>query len=259
MLLNHNLDYNMTQLKYHWLRDTPDARDHLFNATITSTPTTVDLRANCSTIEDQGNLGSCTGNAIAGIVEYLCRRAKKNTDVSRLFIYYQERVYENSVNQDNGAYIRDGIKAMNKIGVPTESLWPYNINKFAYRPSQAAYVNAATRKAVGYQKCVDFTAVKNALAQGYPVVVGFDVYASFESDAVAHTGQMPYPNKATEELLGGHCVALVGYNDVTSKFIARNSWGTGWGDHGYFYMPYQVIQDTTMSDDFWIITSITNP
>jgi C1A family cysteine protease len=207
-------------------------------------------------------LGSCTGNAIAGIIEYLCRRAKKNTDVSRLFIYYQERVYEGTVNYDNGAYIRDGIKAVNKVGVPTESLWPYNINKFAYRPTQAAYINAATRKAVAYQRCTDFLAVKAAIAQGYPVVVGFDVYASFESGTwwqTNGTGMMPYPNKATESILGGHAVALVGYDNTKNAFIARNSWGTGWGLNGYFYMPYQVIQDTTMSSDFWIITSVTNP
>ena len=249
----------MPQNKYHWLRDTPDTRDRMFTPRLASLPASVDLRANCSAIEDQGNLGSCTGNAIAGIVEYLCRRAKKTTDVSRLFIYYEERVLEGTVNYDNGAYIRDGIKVVNKKGVPTEALWPYNVNRFAVRPTQTAYVNALTRKAVGYQKCANFAAVKAALAQGYPVVIGFDVYESFESDAVAATGQMTYPNKNTEQLLGGHAVALVGYNDSTGKFIARNSWGTGWGDSGYFYMPYQVIQDTTMSSDFWIITSITNP
>ena len=249
----------MTLAKYHWVRDVPDARDHAFVPKLTITPTSVDLRANCSAIEDQGNLGSCTGNAIAGIIEYLSRRARRTTDVSRLFIYYQERVYEGTVNYDYGAYIRDGIKAVNKIGVPLESLWPYNINKFAFRPTQAAYINAATRKAVGYQRCANFSAVKAAIAQGYPVVVGFDVYESFETLHVATTGMMPYPNKTTEQLLGGHAVALVGYNDATQCFIARNSWGTGWGDRGYFYMPYQVIQDTTMSSDFWIITSVTNP
>jgi C1A family cysteine protease len=91
------------------------------------------------------------------------------------------------------------------------------------------------------------------------VVIGFDVYESFESDVVARTGMMPYPNTATEELLGGHAVCLVGYNDTTQRFIARNSWGTSWGDQGYFYMPYQVIQNTTMSSDFWTISSVTNP
>jgi C1A family cysteine protease len=250
----------MPNNNYHWKRDKADNRDHAFvPRTLATVPTSVDLRANCSAIENQGNLGSCTGNAIASLIEYLCRRAKKNTEVSRLFIYYQERVYEGTVNYDSGAYIRDGIKAVNKVGAPLESLWPYDARKFAYRPSQAAYTNAATRKAVAYQRCADFAAVKAALAQGYPVVVGFDVYESFETDNVARTGMMPYPNKAREQLLGGHAVTLVGYNDSTQRFIARNSWGTGWGDRGYFYMPYQVIQDTTMSSDFWIITSITNP
>lgn len=244
---------------YQWKRDIPDARDHAFIPKLVSLPSSVDLRSNCSAIEDQGNLGSCTGNAIAGIIEYLCRKAKRSTDVSRLFIYYEERVLEGTVNYDNGAYIRDGIKVVNKKGVPLESLWPYNVNRFAARPSQQAYVNANTRKAVGYQRCANFAAVKAALAQGYPVVIGFDVYESFETAAVAATGQMPYPNVNTEQLLGGHAVALVGYNDATGKFIARNSWGTSWGDRGYFYMPYQVIQDTSMSGDFWIITSITNP
>lgn len=247
--------------KYHWTRDKVDNRDHAFvPRTLTvAAPTSVDLRANCSPIENQGNLGSCTGNAIASLIEYLCRKAKKTTDVSRLFIYYQERVYEGTVNYDDGAYIRDGIKAVNQVGVPTETLWPYDARKFAYRPTQAAYTNAATRKAVSYQRCANFAAVKAALAQGYPVVVGFDVYESFETDSVTRTGMMPYPNKQREQLLGGHAVTLVGYNDTTQRFIGRNSWGTGWGDHGYFYMPYQVIQDTTMSGDFWIVTSITNP
>ena len=250
--------------KYHWLRDKPDSRDKMFVPKVAALAPSVDLRANCSGIEDQGNLGSCTGNAIAGIVEYLCRKAKKSTEVSRLFIYYQERVIEGDVPYDNGAYIRDGIKACNKYGVCTEPLWPYVEARFAARPSQAAYINALTRKAVAYQKCANFTAVKSAIASGYPVVIGFDVYDSFESGTwwqPSGSGIMPYPNKHTEQLLGGHAIALVGYNDAIGGgcFIGRNSWGTGWGQQGYFYMPYTVIQDTSMSDDFWIITSITNP
>lgn len=249
-----------TIAKYHWTRDVPDSRDHPFvPRTLVKTPNLVDLRVNCSPVENQGNLGSCTGNAIAALMEYLSRKAKKNTDVSRLFIYYQERLLEGTVNYDAGAYIRDGIKVVNKFGAPLETHWPYIEKKWNYRPTQAAYTNALTRKAVGYQRCADFTAVKNALAIGYPVVIGFDVYESFETQTVSNTGMMPYPNTATEQLLGGHAVVIVGYNDSTQRFIVRNSWGTSWGDRGYFYMPYQVIQNTSMSSDFWIITSITNP
>lgn len=250
--------------KYHWKPDTLDARDHIYDpaklgAVPPTLPTVVDLRSKCSPIEDQGQLGSCTGNAIAGLIEYLDRKAGKNLDVSRLFIYYQERLLEGTVNYDAGAYIRDGIKACNIYGAPLESLWPYVTSRFATRPSTAAYADAARRKAGAYQRVINFAGVKTALSQGYPVVVGFTVYASFEGNLNNTTGMMPYPNVNTEQVLGGHAVAIVGYNDTTQRFICRNSWGTGWGDRGYFYMPYDVIKNVNMSSDFWIITSVKNP
>lgn len=248
--------------KYHWLRDTPDSRDHIYNTARPATvriPTSVDMRLTCSAIEDQGNLGSCTGNAIAGAIELIDRRNRKMLDVSRLFIYYEERVLEGTTNSDDGAYIRDGLKVVNKKGAPLESLWPYVESQFAVQPNANAYTDAAKRKVTAYQRCVDFTAVRLALAAGNPVVVGFDVYASFETLSVARTGMMPYPNVLREQYLGGHAVCLVGYNDNTQRFIARNSWGTSWGDRGYFYMPYRVIQDATMSGDFWTISGVTNP
>jgi C1A family cysteine protease len=249
--------------KYHWVRDTPDVRDHLYAAAPVALPTSVDLRQYCSTIEDQGQLGSCTGNAIAGIIELMQRKQNpaKGRDVSRLFIYYEARMLSGTVNYDSGAYIRDGIKVVNKKGAPLENLWPYLSSRLKTRPTTAAYYDALKRKATAYKRVADFAGVKTALRQGYPVVIGFDVYESFETQSVANTGMMPYPNINTEQLLGGHAVALVGYDDNLNggRFICRNSWGPDWGDRGYFYMPYQVIQNTSMSSDFWIITSVTNP
>lgn len=249
----------MPRQKYHWLRDTPDTRDYIYKPTANKLPALVDMRLTCSAIEDQGNLGSCTSNAIAGAIELVNRKNRKMLDVSRLFIYYEERVLEGSINSDAGAYIRDGLKVVNKKGAPLESMWLYVESQFAVQPSSAAYTDALKRKVTAYQRCADFNAVKAALAAGNPVVVGFDVYSSFESAYTANTGIMTYPNKRFEQLLGGHAVCLVGYKDSTQQFIARNSWGTGWGDHGYFYMPFRVIQDTTMSGDFWTIVSVTNP
>jgi C1A family cysteine protease len=248
--------------KYHWIPDKPDSRDHIYQAVpLKVIPPRVDLRNYDSPIQDQGNLGSCTGNAIAGQIDLIDRKNNKNLQVSRLFIYYQERVYENSVRWDAGAYIRDGLKAVNQIGAPLETLWPYIESRFAIKPSTAAYNDAATRKVTGYAKCVDFNSVKNALAAGNPVTVGFYVYASFEGALNNNTGMMPYPNTRTETFLGGHAVCLVGYDDNLNggRFIARNSWGTSWGDKGYFYMPYQVIQNTSMSSDFWTISAVHNP
>jgi C1A family cysteine protease len=254
--------------KYHWTKDPVDIRDKPYQlAPLTVVPASVDLRQYASPIDDQGNLGSCTGNAIAGAIDLIDKKNNKNLRVSRLFIYYQERLLEGTIYYDAGAYIRDGIKACYTYGAPLESIWPYNLNKWATRPTSAAYTDALTRKVTGYARCSNFTAVKNAVAAGNPVIIGFTVYDSFEGawGNIPHgqtgSGMMPYPNTSTESILGGHAVCIVGYNDNLNggRFICRNSWGTGWGDNGYFYMPYQVIQNTSMSSDFWTISGVHNP
>ena len=242
--------------KYHWTRDKVDKRDYLYAPTVVKLSTYVDLRPYCSPIEDQGRLGSCTGNAIAGAIELLMKRNNKFADISRLFIYYYERLLENTVNYDSGAYIRDGIKACYTYGIATENLWPYDISKFRNRPSIDAVNDASKRKVKLYERVTDFNGVINAIDNGYPVTIGFDVYSSFDSPTVARTGIMPYPNIKKEKLLGGHAVLIVGYNKNNDTFIVRNSWGKYWGDNGYFYMPFQVIKNNTMSGDFWVIKSI---
>jgi C1A family cysteine protease len=261
--------------KYRWIPDPPDSRDHLYqlNTTLTLAPV-VDLRQYCSPIEDQGNIGSCTGNAIAGQIELIQRKANSASgkDISRLFIYYEERVLIGSVRYDSGAYIRDGIKVCYTKGAPIETLWPYNTSRFATKPPTTAYTDALKRKVTGYQRCTNFAAVKNAVAAGNPVTIGFNVYESFEGawgdipHGQAGSGMMPFPNVSTEQLLGGHAVCIVGYDDTMpvagrapGRFIVRNSWGTSWGDNGYFYMPYDVIKTTSMSSDFWLISAVRNP
>ena len=245
---------------FHWRRDKPDKRDYLYRPTTAKTPSIVDLRAFSTPVEDQGNLGSCTGHAVAGAIELVNMKNKIVNEVSRLFIYYYERLLIGTVNYDSGAYIRDGIKATNRWGAPLENLWPYNISKFKAAPNTAAVQDAARRKVTLYERASDFNACINALANGYPVIIGFTVYSSFVSGNWHRTtANMPYPNTRSERALGGHAVLLVGYNDSTKRFIVKNSWGTNWGDKGYFYMPYQVIQNTSMSSDFWVIKSVSNP
>jgi C1A family cysteine protease len=251
-------DLSFSIPKYHWVKDKVDKRDHPYQLTGATQYNIIDLRQYCSSIEDQGNLGSCTGNAIAGAIELLHKRQNRTLDISRLFIYYYERMFIGTINYDSGAYIRDGIKACYTYGAPTENLWPYNIRKFKTPPSKIAIVDAANRKVTSYQRAKDFDAVIDAITSGYPVTIGFNVYSSFQSSAVTRTGIMPYPNTNKERLLGGHATLLVGYNKNNNTFIARNSWGTRWGDKGYFYMPFQVIQNTKMSSDFWVIKSINN-
>jgi C1A family cysteine protease len=176
-----------------------------------------------------------------------------------LFIYYYERLILGTVNYDSGAYIRDGIKATNHYGASLESYWPYNIKKFKQEPINEAKIDALKRKVTRYERVNNFNECIDALTNGYPVIMGFKVYTSFMSANVAKTGNMPYPNTKRERLLGGHAVLLVGYNKTKKVFIARNSWGTNWGDGGYFYMPFNVVTNTNMSSDYWIIKSVNNP
>lgn len=241
-----------------WKADKIDNRDYKYQVTQKINPNIVDLRPYCSPIENQGSLGSCTGQSIAGAIELLNKRNGKPTDVSRLFIYYYERLMIGTVNYDSGAYIRDGIKATNHYGASLESYWPYDIKKFKQEPITEAKNDALNRRVTRYERVTDFNGCIDALSNGYPVVMGFYVYESFMSANVAKTGIMPYPNTKRERLLGGHAVLLVGYNKTKKVFIVRNSWGTSWGDKGYFYMPFNVVSPS-MSSDYWIIKSVNNP
>ena len=241
-----------------WKADRLDTRDYRYQVTQKLNPNLVDLRNYCSPIENQGSLGSCTGQSIAGAIELLNKRGGKHNDVSRLFIYYYERLILGTVNYDSGAYIRDGIKATNKYGASLESLWPHDIRKFRQEPITEAKNDALNRKVTRYERVNDFNGCIDALSNGYPVIMGFRVYDSFMSKNVARTGIMPYPNTKREKLLGGHAVLLVGYDKRRKVFIARNSWGTNWGDKGYFYMPFDIVKPN-MSSDYWIIKSVNNP
>lgn len=248
--------------RYGWVRDLPDSRDFMFSTsaeTMLAIPTQVDLRPKCPPVYDQGQLGSCTANAIAGALHYdEIKESKPSPWVpSRLFIYYNERAIEHTVASDSGAQLRDGVKAVSKQGVCPETDWSYDIAQFATKPPAKAYSDAAKDKARNYLRIPQIaTQMKGCLASDYPFVFGFTVYSSFESAQVAKTGIVPMPNTATENVLGGHAVCAVGYDDSKQVFIVRNSWGTGWGQSGYFLMPYAYLLDSQLASDFWTIRQI---
>jgi C1A family cysteine protease len=247
---------------YGWQPDLPDARDVLYAAPLLGMaeglPASVDLRPKCPPVYNQGQLGCCTGNGIAGAVEFDQMKLGKQAFVpSRLFIYYNERVMEGTVNTDAGAQVRDGIKSVATIGAPPEKLWPYDIAKFAVQPPPIAYTDAKLDLVSSYARVSPILSqMQGCLAEGYPIIIGFTVYESFESAAVAKSGvvSMPAPG---EKVVGGHCVVVVGYDNASRTFILRNSWGTAWGMKGYFTMPYEYLLDPHLASDFWTIRSVT--
>lgn len=242
-----------TRHNYGWQPDIPDSRDYLYRAIrpVIRFPRAVDLRQQCSAIESQGSLGSCTAQALAGNLEFLDNMLDKTyIDVSRLFIYYNERLLIDTVDYDSGASLRDGIKTLRSEGSCPEKMWPYDIKKFDIKPKAVCYTEAKGHTISSYHRITTLNEMLICLADGYPFVFGFTVYESFESAKVTKTGVVDMP-KEGESALGGHAVMAVGYDQKTKCFLVRNSWGEDWGKKGYFTIPFKYLE--TLADDFWTI------
>ena len=246
--------------RFGWTPDIPDARDFMYSApeaVLTTLPTKTDLRSKMPKVYDQGQLGSCTANAIGAAFEFgQVKQGQKDFMPSRLFIYYNERAMEGTVDTDSGAMIRDGMKSISKLGVCTEDTWPYDISQFTEKPPAKAYTEAKKHQALVYRRVLgQLHQMQGCLAQGYPFVFGFSVYESLMSPEVAKTGKVPLPPRG-EQLIGGHAVLAVGYDDAEQSFIVRNSWGTGWGIKGYCLMPYGYLTDPQLARDFWAVYTV---
>lgn len=248
----------MIKRSYKLKSDKQDMRDKIYYASTimqpSQLPKSVDLRKDLSPVVDQGELGSCTANAIvSGLREYLENVTKQTfKPLSRLYLYWWERFVVGTVNEDSGAYIRDGMKILKKLGSPPETDYPYEISNFTNRPSPKSIIEGISYRISEYRRVLDLNALKVALAEGLPVVTGINVYSSFESDVVAQTGIVPMPDLKKDQLLGGHAVLAVGYDDSKQQVIMRNSWGEDWGDKGYFYLPYKYFTDSNgYVTDMW--------
>lgn len=245
---------------YGWRPDKPDQRDlYLVQAPATTPlPSKVDLRDGLPPSYDQGELGSCTANAIAAAIEFDQRKQKlKEFTPSRLFIYYNERAIEGTIGEDAGAEIRDGMKSINQLGAPAETLWKYDEAKFAKKPGKRVFADAKKHTALKYQRVSrGLATMKRCLASGFPFVFGFTCYDSFESDDVAKSGILNLP-RIGENVVGGHAVLAVGYDDSQQRFIVRNSWGSDWGQNGAFTIPFDYLTNQDLADDFWKLSLVT--
>lgn len=241
-----------------WKPDVPDLRDYRYKPTSSrrrTFPDRVDLRDRFFKPWNQGTLGSCTAHAVGAACLYLdiYDNDMRIVSPSRLFLYYNARLIEGTTASDEGAEIRNAIKSASKFGYIDEASWPYRLRSFTKKPPQSLYTAATKERVRKYERVArEISDFKAALTASLPVVVGISVYDSMSAAKVTKTGQIPLPRKK-DKLEGGHAVLLVGYDDEKRHFIVRNSWGTGWGDKGHGYLPYEYILNPDLSDDFWII------
>ena len=270
-----------------WVRDLPDVRDYspehenikpmLKKLNVLKAPATlaakVDLRAWCAPIEDQGQLGSCTANAGVGMIEFYEKKAYGTwLDASRLFLYKTTRNLLGWTG-DTGAYLRSTMGAMALLGVPPEKYWPYKIADFDKEPTAFLYALAQSFQTINYYRLDPvgttpanlLSQIKTNLTGNLPSMFGFTVYDSISQANGAGKGKIPFPSP-TDKVAGGHAIMAVGYDDTlaiknanggtttTGALLIRNSWGTGWGEAGYGWLPYEYVLKG-LAVDWWTLIS----
>jgi len=240
-----------------WIPDLPDFRDYRYIApgsTLENLPLQWDMRQKSPVVYYQDSLHSCTANAIAGAFQFeLSNQRKPAFQPSVLFIYYNQRRIQNTVNTDSGASIRDGLYTMRHDGVCRDEKWKYVIHEFTKKPFESCYTDALKHKIKNYYSLDrEINQMKACLADNHPVIAGFSVYESFFDQQVLQHGVVNMPVKK-EKRVFGHAALVVGYDDAKGCFILRNSWGNSWGNGGYFTMPYEYLLDKRLAQDFWMI------
>jgi len=220
-----------------------DIRDSLYKSNGVGLRRTVDLREWDSPIEDQGDLGSCVGNAFANAYELMQRNLDPAhyVNLSRLFIYYNSREMENSIMEDAGVlHLRHALKALKLYGICREDIWPYIPEKFDDKPSPEAYADGVKRQIKQYESLSTITDMLEALAMNKPIVLGMNIYQDF-LDLTPNNSIIKVPEYPASSL-GTHALIVVGYSLAEQHFLVKNSFGTGWGMNGYAWMPFEYVK-----------------
>lgn len=214
----------------------------------------VDLRNLSPQVQDQLDIGSCVSHGVLYTHQMLYPDSKDKTELgSRLYNYYNGRKREGRAHMDQGMSIISGIISLLEYGSVQENMWPYDTTKRDIQPPSEIYNMAIKSKLKATQIPQNIYNIKNSLIECLPVLCGILIYPSFETDLVAKSGIVPYPNKLNENPVGRHCVVIVGFDDMSQKFLLRNSWGPQWGDNGYFWVDYKYILDEDLCSDLYCI------
>jgi len=228
-------------------KDKKDNRDFLMRAylPIIKIPSKIDYTSNMTPVRDQGNEGTCVAfSTVAGMKEYQEQQDwKKYMELSPRFLYSECKKLDGA-KETEGTYIRFAMKVLKNIGTCRESFWPYTPHQ-QNKPKNGAIKDAAKFKELTYARILDLDELRMSIAQKGPCVIGVNVYKGMME---TKTGKVPMP-KVSEQVLGGHAICAMGYDDANKIIKFKNSWTTAWGDEGYGYLPYAYINKYMM--DAW--------
>jgi C1A family cysteine protease len=253
--------------KFGWIPDIPDPRDYSYDListipkiaakNIKGTPVVgldSDLRSHCSAVDDQLRFNSCVLNAATALLEYLDLLSfGRYTELSRMFAYYNCREYQGDVNSDPGTSMRLGCELLAKFGTCPEVEWPYIGINFTRKPPASCYTSALSHKAIRYYRLtnINMEQMLDCLKQGYPFLCGITLFSGWYK--AASTGVLNLPDLSVETRLGGHAIMIVGNIANQQVGIGRNSYGTVWGQGGYFTIPYAYLTNSGLCGDLWTI------
>jgi C1A family cysteine protease len=242
----------MDQRKLNYQFQEKDERDFKYSKIIppkflSKLPSQFSLQNKIGIILNQGNIGSCVSNVFALCVHML---TNKHVLISRLFHYYCGRaIGGDSSILDTGLNIRMAANIIRKFGACAEPSWPYVTTNYSVLPPLGVFKASKLFKKYNYTFLTqDLISLKSCLlVSRSPIIFGLIVYDSFMKST---NGVIPMPDTTTEQLLGGHCMLIIEYNDATQTFTCANSWGSSWGDRGLCYIPYAYLLDSNLAADF---------
>ena len=214
-------------------------------------------------VDNQGAYGSCTAHVLSYAWQQSRLRANKSWyKPSRCFWYAHSRLAlgDRKLSTDKGSTIWSTAQTLSSKGAVAESLWPYTKQNIDREPTVTINIQASGNKqsvrqvSFGLNTNTNIANIKKEINDGRVVMIGIMIFQSFMTNDVMRSGQIPVPKKRQEALLGGHAIALSGWDESKQVFTFRNSWGTSVGKQGSFSIPYSYVCNPTLAGDAWVVT-----
>jgi Papain family cysteine protease len=185
-------------------------------------------------IKDQGACGSCVAFGVCAAMEGTLRVQENDPnlsiDLSEAHLFYCHGRAQGR-NCDNGWIPDEALQACQNAGIVDDACYPYTAGDQDCT-GRCSDWQQRLHKVTAFHTVSATADMKTWLSTKGPLPACFVVYADFR-----HYRSGVYRHVSGEQL-GGHCVSIVGYNDSDQCWICKNSWGTGWGEDGFFKIGY---------------------